>query len=119
MKDSFNHSTPASADFSYINRAMAISLVEEFGDLYSLDVLRVHGNFRHMTFATAHHFDNFDLSVAIPFAIRHIKDDVHRDVDSDRKERLLKRLLDTVDYHEELSALDDNIVRPIVTSTVQ
>jgi hypothetical protein len=110
---------PASADFSYINRSMAISLVQEFGDLYSLDVLRVHGNFRHMTFAIARHLDNFDLSVAIPFAIRHIKNDAHRDVDSDRKEQLLKRLLDTVDYDEEPITLGGNIRRPTVTSTVQ
>jgi hypothetical protein len=60
---------PLKKDYVYIDRAEAVLIVTYYGDLFDLDSLRKHSNFRNLVFSKAGHFDNIDLGQAIRIAM--------------------------------------------------
>ncbi|MGK5035942.1 hypothetical protein [Janthinobacterium sp. LB3P118] len=92
MTSKITNHWPRKADFKSIRRDRAIALVSDFGDLYGLDVLRVNSNFTHAVFGKASHFDDFDLTQTLQFAIGHMTAPAVDAIDPERKRDLLAAL---------------------------
>lgn len=83
---------PRKSELKAISREHAKELVNEFGDLHGLEILRTDSNFTQLSLLKVDRFDNYDLAKAIQFSIDFLSSRFSSTRNPDRKQRLLQRL---------------------------